>query len=153
MAVLGIERSPSLAVRAPLPVARKGVPPGSPADRSGPVALRLRLPAGLPFSGALLAHRVDRPLTSLLERATGAHLPNPGHHAPGPARLLAVSPGYRAAMNAISLLKNDHKAVENLFQRFEKLGPRAVKTKQDVVERIVRELSIHAAIEEMLFYP
>jgi hemerythrin superfamily protein len=56
-------------------------------------------------------------------------------------------------MNAITLLKNDHKTVEDLFKRFEKLGPRAVKSKQDIVERIIRELSIHAAIEEMLFYP
>jgi hemerythrin superfamily protein len=56
-------------------------------------------------------------------------------------------------MNAITLLKNDHKTVEDLFQRFEKLGPRAVKSKQDVVERIIRELSVHAAIEEMIFYP
>jgi hemerythrin superfamily protein len=56
-------------------------------------------------------------------------------------------------MNAITLLKNDHKTVEDLFKRFEKLGPRAVKSKQDIVERIVRELSIHAAIEEMFFYP
>jgi hemerythrin superfamily protein len=56
-------------------------------------------------------------------------------------------------MNAITLLKNDHKTVEDLFKRFEKLGPRAVKTKQDVVERIIRELSIHASIEEMIFYP
>ena len=56
-------------------------------------------------------------------------------------------------MNAITLLKNDHQTVEDLFKRFEKLGPRAVKTKQDVTERIVRELSIHAAIEEMVFYP
>ena len=56
-------------------------------------------------------------------------------------------------MNAITLLKNDHKTVEELFKRFEKLGPRAVKSKRDVVERIVRELSIHASIEETLFYP
>jgi len=56
-------------------------------------------------------------------------------------------------MNAITLLKNDHKTVEDLFKRFEKLGPRALKSKQDIVERIVRELSIHAAIEEMFFYP
>ena len=56
-------------------------------------------------------------------------------------------------MNAITLLKNDHKTVEQLFKRFEKAGPRAVKTKQDIVERIVRELSIHAAIEEMVLYP
>jgi hemerythrin superfamily protein len=56
-------------------------------------------------------------------------------------------------MNAITLLKNDHKTVEHLFKRFEKVGPRAVKTKQDIVERIVRELSIHAVIEETVFYP
>jgi hemerythrin superfamily protein len=56
-------------------------------------------------------------------------------------------------MNAITLLKNDHKTVEDLFKRFEKLGPRAVKSKEDVVARIVRELSVHAAIEEMVFYP
>jgi len=56
-------------------------------------------------------------------------------------------------MNAITLLKNDHKTVEDLFKRFEKLGPRAVKSKQDIVERMIRELSIHAAIEEMFFYP
>ena len=71
----------------------------------------------------------------------------------GAARLLPVRPGYRAVMNAITLLKNDHKTVEDLFKRFEKAGPRAVKTKQDIVERIVRELSIHAAIEEMVLYP
>jgi hemerythrin superfamily protein len=56
-------------------------------------------------------------------------------------------------MNAITLLKNDHKTVEDLFKRFEKLGPRAVKSKEDVVARIIRELSVHAAIEEMVFYP
>jgi hemerythrin superfamily protein len=56
-------------------------------------------------------------------------------------------------MNAITLLKNDHKTVEDLFKRYEKLGPRALKTKKDVADRIVRELSIHAAIEEMVFYP
>ena len=76
-----------------------------------------------------------------------------GHPVGGPARLLPLRAGYRAVMNAITLLKNDHKTVEDLFKRFEKLGPRAVKTKQDIVERIVRELSIHAAIEEMVFYP
>jgi hemerythrin superfamily protein len=67
--------------------------------------------------------------------------------------LLPVPPGYRAHMNAITLLKNDHKTVEDLFKRFEKLGPRAVKSKRDVVDRIIRELSIHAVIEEMFLYP
>jgi hemerythrin superfamily protein len=56
-------------------------------------------------------------------------------------------------MDAISLLKSDHKTVEGLFKKFEQAGPRAVKTKQQVVERIISELSVHAAIEEQIFYP
>jgi hemerythrin superfamily protein len=56
-------------------------------------------------------------------------------------------------MDAITLLEQDHKTVEALFARFEKLGPRARTGKQAVVERIVRELAVHAAIEEAVFYP
>lgn len=56
-------------------------------------------------------------------------------------------------MDAITLLKNDHQTVEDLFAKFEKLGPRAMKGRRDVVERIVKELSIHAAIEETVLYP
>jgi len=56
-------------------------------------------------------------------------------------------------MDAIRLLEADHKTVEGLFKRFEKLGPRAKKGKQDVVERIIKELAVHAAIEETVFYP
>jgi hemerythrin superfamily protein len=56
-------------------------------------------------------------------------------------------------MDALTLLKNDHRTVEKLFRRFEKAGPRANKEKEDVVARIVEELSIHAAIEETVFYP
>jgi hemerythrin superfamily protein len=56
-------------------------------------------------------------------------------------------------MDAVTLLRNDHKTVEALFKRFEKAGPNAHKTKQDLVERIVEELSIHAAIEEQVLYP
>src|SRR4051812_41609987 len=56
-------------------------------------------------------------------------------------------------MDAITLLKQDHKTVEGLFKKFEKAGDRAVKTKQDLVKRIIEELSVHAAIEEMIFYP
>ena len=56
-------------------------------------------------------------------------------------------------MDAITLLRNDHKAVKGLFTRFEKLGDRAHKQKRAIVDRIIEELSIHAAIEEQLFYP
>jgi hemerythrin superfamily protein len=55
--------------------------------------------------------------------------------------------------DAIVLLREDHKTVEKLFKQFEKLGDNAHKSKRDVVDRIIQELSIHAAIEEMHFYP
>jgi hemerythrin superfamily protein len=55
--------------------------------------------------------------------------------------------------DAIVLLKNDHKTVEKLFKQFEKLGDNAHKTKRQVVDQIITELSTHAAIEEQYFYP
>jgi hemerythrin superfamily protein len=56
-------------------------------------------------------------------------------------------------MDAITLLRNDHKTVEQLFKRFEKAGDEAYTEKRAIVDRIVEELSRHAAIEEQLFYP
>lgn len=56
-------------------------------------------------------------------------------------------------MDAIALTKKDHRTVEDLFKRYQKLGPRALKSKQRLVERLTKELSIHAAIEEQLLYP
>jgi hemerythrin superfamily protein len=56
-------------------------------------------------------------------------------------------------MDAITLLKDDHKTVERLFKRFEKAGDRAHAEKRQVVDRIIAELAVHAAIEEQLFYP
>jgi hemerythrin superfamily protein len=56
-------------------------------------------------------------------------------------------------MDAIALLMRDHREVEMLFKEFERLTERAQKSKGKVVTRIIRELAIHAAIEEMLFYP
>ena len=56
-------------------------------------------------------------------------------------------------MDAITLLKDDHKTVEALFTRFEKAGDRAYAEKRRIVDRIIEELSAHAAVEEQLFYP
>jgi hemerythrin superfamily protein len=56
-------------------------------------------------------------------------------------------------MDAITLLKQDHKTVESLFKKFEKTGENAHAAQRDLAEKIVRELSIHAAIEEQVFYP
>jgi hemerythrin superfamily protein len=56
-------------------------------------------------------------------------------------------------MDAITLLKNDHKTVNDLFKKFEKAGDSAYKTKAKLVEQIVHELAVHAAIEEVALYP
>jgi hypothetical protein len=56
-------------------------------------------------------------------------------------------------MDAITMLKDDHRSVEKLFSRFEKAGPRAFVEKRKIVDRIIEELSVHAAVEEQLFYP
>ena len=55
--------------------------------------------------------------------------------------------------DAITLLKEDHQSVEKLFKSFEKAGPRALKTKARLVEGMIRELTVHASIEEQIFYP
>ena len=56
-------------------------------------------------------------------------------------------------MDAITLLKDDHHAVEKLFKDFEAAGPRALKTKEKLVARMIEALSVHAAVEEQIFYP
>jgi hemerythrin superfamily protein len=55
--------------------------------------------------------------------------------------------------DAITLLKDDHRSVEKLFKSFEQAGPKALKTKARLVEGMVRELTVHASIEEQIFYP
>ena len=56
-------------------------------------------------------------------------------------------------MDGIVLLKNDHKTVEKLFKRFEKAGDEAYVEKRRIVDQIIEELSVHAYIEEQIFYP
>lgn len=56
-------------------------------------------------------------------------------------------------MNAITRLKDDHKRVKELFRRYKGLGRGARKTKAKLVGEMIRELSEHAALEEMVFYP
>jgi hemerythrin-like domain-containing protein len=56
-------------------------------------------------------------------------------------------------MDAIALLKQDHKTVRTLFRRFERAGANATSTRQQLAKQIIEELSRHAAIEEELFYP
>ena len=53
--------------------------------------------------------------------------------------------------DAIALLKEDHRTVEDLFAQFEKASGDG--RKQKIAEQICLELSIHAKIEEEIFYP
>ncbi|MFM2077699.1 MAG: hypothetical protein RJA49_1589 [Actinomycetota bacterium] len=55
--------------------------------------------------------------------------------------------------SALQVLKDDHQTVDDLFTQFEQLGPRAHKARSAVVGRLIEALTVHAAIEEMVFYP
>ena len=55
--------------------------------------------------------------------------------------------------DAIMQLKDDHEKVEKLFKKYEETTDRAVKTRRKLVDQIIEELSVHAAIEEQMFYP
>ena len=53
--------------------------------------------------------------------------------------------------DAIALLKADHVAVSQLFAEFEKT--RSIANKKALVAQICTALSVHAQIEEEIFYP
>ena len=54
-------------------------------------------------------------------------------------------------LDAIALLKADHRKVEGLFEKFEKA--RSAATKKALAKEICTELSVHTMIEEEIFYP
>lgn len=53
--------------------------------------------------------------------------------------------------DALELLKQDHREVEGLFEQFEKA--KGDGRKQKLAHQICRELTIHAMLEEQVFYP
>lgn len=53
--------------------------------------------------------------------------------------------------DAIALLKADHRKVAELFEQFE--GANASSKKQKIALEICLELTVHAQIEEEIFYP
>jgi hemerythrin superfamily protein len=55
------------------------------------------------------------------------------------------------SQDAVALLKDDHRKVEELFAQFEKASGDG--RKQKLAEQICLELSVHAEIEEEIFYP
>jgi hemerythrin superfamily protein len=54
-------------------------------------------------------------------------------------------------MDAIAMLKADHRKVEEIFAQFEKATSKS--RKQQLAEQACLELKVHTAIEEEVFYP
>jgi hemerythrin superfamily protein len=66
----------------------------------------------------------------------------------------AASRGRNKVEDAISLLTNDHANVKKLFKKFEKLSSAEdTEGKVETANMICMELTIHAMVEEELFYP
>lgn len=61
--------------------------------------------------------------------------------------------GARKLPAAIAMLDDDHKAVDKLFRRYEKLGEGAEDEKRELIREICSALTVHMQIEEELFYP
>jgi hemerythrin superfamily protein len=59
--------------------------------------------------------------------------------------------GERRQTDAIEMLKADHRRVEGLFDKYQQARRRAEKSK--LAQQICLELTIHAQLEEEIFYP
>jgi hypothetical protein len=55
------------------------------------------------------------------------------------------------AAQITDMLRKDHKKVKNLFKKFQKAGN--AQDKQQLVEKALLELEVHAELEEKLIYP
>ncbi|MFC7298264.1 hemerythrin domain-containing protein [Herminiimonas aquatilis] len=72
-----------------------------------------------------------------------------------PARKSPAKSATKAAgPDAVSLLMDDHKKLKKLFKEYEKLAKKDdIEGKVDVAMQICEELTVHATIEEEIFYP
>jgi hemerythrin-like domain-containing protein len=57
-----------------------------------------------------------------------------------------------STMDAIDLLKADHKKVKELFRQYEASGDRAHQKKKGIAEEVFTEITIHSTLEEEFFY-
>jgi hemerythrin superfamily protein len=56
-----------------------------------------------------------------------------------------------SAVDALALLKQDHRDVEEMFDAFEEA--KNAQKKADLAQKICQALTVHAQLEEELFYP
>lgn len=67
-------------------------------------------------------------------------------------RARSTTSGKAKEQNAIELLSKDHDEVEKLFRQFQKMS-RDGGRKTEIVRQICTALTVHAEIEEEIFYP
>ena len=63
------------------------------------------------------------------------------------------TPKSAQAIDAITLLTDDHENVKQMFEQYEGLGDRAHASKKKLATQICTELTKHAQAEEEIFYP
>lgn len=56
-------------------------------------------------------------------------------------------------MNAIDLIKDDHREVKRLFSEFLAADDAEMDQREDIFQQIEKELLVHTDIEEKIFYP
>jgi hemerythrin superfamily protein len=71
----------------------------------------------------------------------------------GQAKQTKTRGGRSETQDAIQLLKADHDEVEALFARYEKQKKKDGSEKPELIDKICTALTVHARIEEEIFYP
>jgi hemerythrin superfamily protein len=122
--------------------AKRATAKRGPSNRSAVAAARrtTKKSAAAPTKAA-----TRRPKSGAAAKRAASSRPSAGSNARGTGR--------RGQPNAIELLKQDHRQVEELFARFEKTSSSGRARRQQLVGQMIEALSIHAAIEEQVFYP
>jgi hemerythrin superfamily protein len=62
-------------------------------------------------------------------------------------------PNTNGSIDAVELLTQQHREVEEMFERFEKMTDRAKVSKKKLADEICNALIMHTTIEEEIFYP
>src|SRR5262245_60005120 len=85
--------------------------------------------------------------------ARARRCPMPVGTGTGQARQTKTQSGRSKAQDAIKLLKADHDEVEELFAQYEKQKKKGDTDKAELIDKICTALTVHAQIEEEIFYP
>ncbi|HEX6976463.1 MAG TPA: hemerythrin domain-containing protein [Vicinamibacterales bacterium] len=67
--------------------------------------------------------------------------------------IAAVKRRVGGTTDAISLLENDHRRMEDLLKRGEETTERAVAGRRELLDSVTTELALHELIEEQVLYP